>query len=120
MREDTFSIATVHRWFAHFKEGVADFEDKSRSRRHLAIDDSVILHTSQRVSVKPTHHRAVLLPRRTRRTAGLHLKKFLLCSFWVSEGILYYELLKQGHIIIAPCYVWSTAETCGSRWRITG
>ena len=43
--EDTTSIATVHRWFARFKEGDTDFEDKPRSGRPLAVDDSVILDT---------------------------------------------------------------------------
>ncbi|VDO22476.1 unnamed protein product [Haemonchus placei] len=43
--ENTTSIAIIRRWFIRFKEGDTGFEDKPRSERPLAIDDSVILDT---------------------------------------------------------------------------
>lgn len=56
-------------------------------------DESWILHDSNA-------HRAVWLPRGedppTQARSDLHPRKFLLCCFWDSRGMLYFELLPQG------------------------
>lgn len=182
--ENTTAIRTVHRWFARFAEGDTIFEDKPRSGRPHAVEDSVVLaavredpeantrslatrlgctqstvvsrlqalgyrkvltrwipHTltddmrytritiCQSLLLRPHRkefledlvtgdeswilydsnaHRAVWLHRGedppTQPRSDLHPKKVLLCCFWDSRGMLYYELLPQGHTVTGIVY----------------
>ncbi|EYC01128.1 hypothetical protein Y032_0110g180 [Ancylostoma ceylanicum] len=107
-------IEVLTRWILHVMTDGMRFTPASicqflllRPKRKVFLED-LITGDENWVHYDSNAHRAFWLPRGedppTQAKSDIHYKKCRLCCFWDSRGMLYYELLPQGHTVTGTVY----------------
>ena len=80
----------------------------SRPNRNEFLQDIVTGDESWVLYHNDTHHAVWLPPGEnppSQPKPDYHQRKILLCCFWDTQGLLYYDLIQQGNTVSAPIYI---------------